>query len=73
VPDDVSVISFDDTELTRWLDPNLSSLELPHQEMGSRAVELLLAPSMKKGRHRVPMPCHLRESVGPPSIASAAR
>jgi LacI family transcriptional regulator len=73
VPDDVSVISFDDTELTRWLDPNLSSLELPHQEMGSRAVELLLAPSMTKGRHRVPMPCHLRESVGPPATASAAR
>lgn len=43
IPTDVSVVSFDDSVLASWLEPRLTSLALPHREMGRRAVELLLA------------------------------
>ena len=42
IPDDVSVISFDDSELAAWLRPQLTSIALPHYQLGWRAVELLL-------------------------------
>lgn len=63
VPDDVSVISFDDSDLARWMRPALTSLALPHFELGRRAVELLLDGSAKGGVHRVPMPVRRRASV----------
>lgn len=43
VPHDVSIVSFDGSELADWTDPPLSSLRLPYLQMGARAVELLLA------------------------------
>ncbi|WP_420122456.1 LacI family DNA-binding transcriptional regulator [Nakamurella sp.] len=65
VPQDVSVISFDDSDLAAWLRPALTSVAIPYFEMGRRSVELLLAPE-PPAVHLVPMPVHLRESVGPP-------
>lgn len=41
VPGDVSVVSFDGSDLASWLRPKVTSLRLPLFEMGSRAVELL--------------------------------
>jgi LacI family transcriptional regulator len=66
VPDDVSVVSFDDSELAAWLRPAVTSVALPHVEMGRRAVELLLDKEREPGVERIPMPLHERESVGPP-------
>ena len=62
VPDDVSVVSFDDSDLARWVRPALTSVALPHAEMGRRAVELLLdgAPPTVA---RIPMPLAARSSV----------
>ncbi len=66
VPQDVSVISFDDSDLAAWLRPRLTSVAIPTFEMGRRSVELLLlAPNLRRV-HLEPMPVHLRESVGPP-------
>ncbi len=48
VPDDVSVISFDGSDLATWLRPRLTSLALPFTEMGSRAVEILMNPGWRK-------------------------
>ena len=45
VPDDVSVISFDGSELGRWMRPTLASVALPFFEMGQEAVRILLDPS----------------------------
>lgn len=46
VPDDVSVVGFDNQEtLAPHLRPGLTTLELPFVDMGRRAVELLLAGS----------------------------
>jgi LacI family transcriptional regulator len=42
IPRDVSVISFDGSDLASWLDPQVSSLALPLTAMGDMAVEVLL-------------------------------
>jgi len=42
VPDDVSVVSFDDSPLASWLRPGLTTFAIPHYELGRRAVEMLL-------------------------------
>ncbi len=42
IPDDVSVVSFDDSPLAAWLRPQLTSVSLPHYDLGWQAVELLL-------------------------------
>jgi LacI family transcriptional regulator len=45
VPGEVSVISFDGSELGRWMRPTLASVALPFFEMGQEAVRILLNPN----------------------------
>jgi len=45
IPGDVSVVSFDGSSLAGWLRPALTSVALPFDAMGARAVELLIGPS----------------------------
>ncbi|NUT49081.1 MAG: LacI family DNA-binding transcriptional regulator [Saccharothrix sp.] len=74
VPEDVSVVSFDDHPIASWLRPRLTTIALPHQDLGAKAVDLLLdeAGQADSGRvpggrtHRVPMPVRVRDSVAPP-------
>jgi LacI family transcriptional regulator len=73
VPGDISVISFDDSDLAKWLRPQLTSLAIPHFEMGRRAVEILLSPERLPVVHRIPMPVRERGSVGPPPIRRRRR
>jgi LacI family transcriptional regulator len=47
VPHDVAVISFDGSDLAKWLRPRLTSLALPFTEMGMRAVEVLMDPGWR--------------------------
>jgi LacI family transcriptional regulator len=42
VPDDLSIMGYDDQEMSRHTDPPLSTLVLPHYEMGRKAAELLI-------------------------------
>ena len=42
VPDDVEVIGFDDIEISRLVEPPLSTISQPGLEMGARSAELLL-------------------------------
>ncbi len=67
VPDDVSVVSFDDSDLAAWLRPKLTSISLPHYQLGWQAVELLLGGETEPRMVRVPMPVRHRASVGKPS------
>jgi LacI family transcriptional regulator len=42
VPEDISIMGYDDQELARYTHPPLSTLVLPNYEMGRRAIELLV-------------------------------
>lgn len=67
VPGDLSVVSFDDSELASWLRPALTSLALPHHELGRRSVSLLLSPDgHEPAVHRIPMPVRRRGSIAAP-------
>lgn len=42
IPEDVSVVGFDDREIAQFMRPPLTTLVLPHYEMGALASEMLL-------------------------------
>jgi LacI family transcriptional regulator len=67
IPRDLSVVSFDDSDLAAWLRPRLTSVAIPHFELGRRAVEILLAVEKPAGVQRIPMALRDRESIGPPA------
>ena len=68
VPGDVSVVSFDGSELATWLRPQVTSVVLPYAELGARAVELVLADSPAgPGVTRVAMPIAPGHSVAAPT------
>ena len=67
VPEDISVVSFDDSELASWLQPQLSSVAVPRFEMGRRAVEMLLSEPRPPEVHLVPMTLRERASIGAPT------
>jgi LacI family transcriptional regulator len=62
IPRDVSIVSFDDDVIASWLRPGLSTVALPHEQMGRKAVELLLRPKAS-GQVLVPMPLRRRSSI----------
>jgi LacI family repressor for deo operon, udp, cdd, tsx, nupC, and nupG len=43
VPDDLSIVGFDDLASSRYLTPPLTTIRQPMREIGERAVNLLLA------------------------------
>jgi LacI family transcriptional regulator len=68
VPEDMSVVSFDDHQLASWLRPGLTTFALPHDDLGARAIELVLAQregGMPGEIDRLPMPLRTRGSVAP--------
>jgi LacI family transcriptional regulator len=67
IPGDVSVLSFDDSDLAAWLRPQLTSISLPHYQLGWQAVETLLdaAGRTQPAVRRVPMPVRHRASIAP--------
>ena len=66
IPRDLSVVSFDNSELSWWLSPGLTSVGLPYFEMGRRSVEVLLGASTTETVERLPTPLHQRSSVARP-------
>ncbi|MNL73008.1 Ribose operon repressor [compost metagenome] len=62
IPDDVALVSFDNDELASYLRPGLTTIALPHEEMGRTAVELLLHPQGSAGAI-LPMPIIWRGSI----------
>lgn len=62
IPDDLSVVSFDDEYLASYLRPQLTTMQIPYLDMGRVAMELVLdgdAPT----ETLVPMPLQERGSV----------
>ncbi|WP_173088274.1 LacI family DNA-binding transcriptional regulator [Devosia sp. 1635] len=70
VPDDLSVMGYDDEDLVRYLQPPLSSVVLPHDEMARWAVGALFDGAVIKAERPVRMkmdcPLALRQSIAPP-------
>jgi LacI family transcriptional regulator len=67
IPQDLSVVGFDDQqEIAPALWPGLTTVALPHYEMGVWAVEALLGVN-DGGEARMPCPLVRRESVGAPA------
>jgi len=62
---DVSVVSFDNDELAAYLRPGLTTIALPHEEMGREAVRLLLAKDPEPREHLIAMPVVARQSLQP--------
>jgi LacI family transcriptional regulator len=74
IPEDVSIVSFDDASIAGWLRPGLTTFALPHRAMGKRAADLLIdlvehgrltpqSPPGNVGVHYVPLPMRRRESL----------
>lgn len=62
VPDDMSVVSFDDDVIAAYLRPGLTTAAIPYEEMGRRAMAMLMSDSEPE-QMLVHMPLRLRESV----------
>ncbi len=69
IPDDISVIGFDDDPLAEWLTPGLASIRQPFAEMGRAAMEILMRqmdnPDAPIERRAVPVELVRRASIGP--------
>ena len=74
VPEDLSIVGYDDDEpLARTTVPGLTTVALPHREMGEKAIELLLGDLRSGDRDQaggtilVPCPVVMRGSVAVPA------
>jgi LacI family transcriptional regulator len=75
VPDDMSVVGFDDEDTSMYMDPPLSTVVLPHEEMARWAVGTLLdeqLPAASPRRVKIECPLISRASIGPVPIRAAA-
>jgi LacI family transcriptional regulator len=72
VPGDVAVVAFDGSELATWLRPLLASVALPFDEMGRRAVQMLLDHDYQ-GPHHVRLPMTLSPGSSLPQPVGAGK
>lgn len=74
IPEDISVVGFDDDLTARYLDPPLTTILVPHEDMGRRAVTYLFAKHSRTdtaassivGRLQIECPLVERNSVAAP-------
>ena len=74
IPSEMSVMGYDDQEIAQHLFPALSTVLLPHQEMGRWATDYLIT-TQRAGQSAPPhlkleCPLVLRDSIGPPRGAT---
>jgi len=65
VPEDVSIVGYDDVELAQDLRPRLTTVRVPYEELGRAAVRLALDDQADGGERHVTLGTHVvvRESV----------
>ncbi|MEM1374618.1 MAG: LacI family DNA-binding transcriptional regulator [Pseudomonadota bacterium] len=68
VPNDISVTGFDDIEIALLAEPPLTTVHVPHRDMGQRAARMLLdmlRDGTKGARVALPTEIMMRGSLGP--------
>ncbi len=74
VPEDLSIVSFSDIPIARFMHPALTTVQLPLVTMGNRAVDMLLqlidGNTVEDVMLDDPPQLTVRESTGPPSSRS---
>jgi len=68
VPEDISVTGFDDIEIALLAEPALTTVHVPHREMGRRAARMLIQlVESRQPRESVELPTdiRMRRSLGP--------
>ena len=69
IPKDISITGFDDIGISRIVTPALTTVHVPHSEMGTKAADKLVAmvhKTDKPGSIRLPTTLKLRASLAPP-------
>ena len=70
VPQDVSVVGFDDIEFASFCDPPLTTIEQPTREIGNKAMsvlfEMLSGGKPEPALHALPTKLIVRDSAAPP-------
>jgi LacI family repressor for deo operon, udp, cdd, tsx, nupC, and nupG len=70
VPQDVSVVGFDDIEFASFCDPPLTTIEQPTREIGNKAMSLLFdmlnGGKAEPTMHTLPIKLIVRDSAAPP-------
>ncbi|MEI6165826.1 MAG: GntR family transcriptional regulator [bacterium] len=65
VPDEISVIGFDDDQASRYMNPALSTLAQPFESIARRSLELAIQKTSPDGMVLLPPSLVVRESTGP--------
>ena len=73
VPDDVSVVGFDDVPEAAAARPPLTTVAQPMAELGRLAVEAVLRRDGAIGEQNLPIELVVRGSTAPPRVRSRAR
>ena len=72
IPTDVSIVGYDGTDVCEYVSPSLTSVQVPLQMMGEKAVELLLrqiaADQVLTEHHVLPLQLRVGKSTAPPRI-----
>ncbi len=74
VPRDISVLGFDDIEISNFLQPTLTTIRVPRAEIGVSAFNALYAANHRRGNdgteYRISTELIIRDSTGPVSSSS---
>lgn len=77
IPGDISVVGFDDDPSARYLEPPLTTILVPHEDMGRRAVSHLYAKRSRddssgtiEGQLQIECPLVERNSVAAPGLSA---
>jgi DNA-binding LacI/PurR family transcriptional regulator len=75
IPDDLSVVGFDDLPMSAWVSPPLTTVVQPLAQMAALATQLVMDPAMDKSNNRVELSTSLviRASTAPPGQAASGR
>lgn len=70
VPEDISIVGFDDIDLASIVSPKLTTVHVPHRRMGKRAAEILIEMINNRtvaASYEIPFEITDRESLGYPN------